>query len=653
MTLPVAGQPGPPRGRWAALAPILALLALFLVTRPYRGIIGDALIYVTRELARSDPQGIGRDMLFSGGSQMEFTLFSPLLRLLLAHLPAASVAWGLALLALLVWFLSASWFAHALASRTGQVGVVAAKNLALVGLACLAVFPLSYAAFDVLAAAEPMAVPRPFAEAFMLCAFAAMLRGRAALTCVYVLASAAFHPLMAAGGASVLVLALALREPRWLLLPLICAGLLVAAAVADLPVARLLFQPLDAEWKGLLETRTAYLFPHLWPDAYWSRLILLAGTLAIGARLFDGILRRLCLAAIVVLGLAVALTFAFGDVWPSLLVVQAQPWRAIWFASALAPLVLGIIAIRLMQSGTSARLALCFLAMAWMAGDMPMVVAPLLALAAYLASSGDEVSERIAVYWPAVVCLCLVLFAGVLIGVPLAALVGSLTRAPADFALEWPYVWSVHPLALPVAGLAVWLALSKRAASRLDLAGAIGLLGLVLLVWDDRPAFQKALETSAPPAALEAALPPGRDEILWLGGGKEAWYWLKRPNWAAGIQGASLVFSRDLSVRWSARAESLVALRLEPSTLRAPWSGGEPREKQVTETALKSICARSDAPAAIVVPFSTGELGPPDGKVVSGLIPSFLLRMSADGLEWTRTDRVAVFSCVDARTPPR
>ena len=44
--------------------PFIACLAIWLLFRPYGGITGDGLLYITRALADHDPQGVGADLMF-------------------------------------------------------------------------------------------------------------------------------------------------------------------------------------------------------------------------------------------------------------------------------------------------------------------------------------------------------------------------------------------------------------------------------------------------------------------------------------------------------------------------------------------------------------------------------------------------------------
>jgi hypothetical protein len=245
------------------------------------------------------------------------------------------------------------------------------------------------------------------------------------------------------------------------------------------------------------------------------------------------------------------------------------------------------------------------------------------------------------------------------IGLPLEALWRSVRNAGPGFEFERAYLWSVHPLALPAGVAAIWMALASKRWTALVVIVPTLVLGTLALVWfDDRTRLQKAFESGRAPDGLTAAL-PSRGEVLWIGGGKETWYWAGHPNWAAAIQGSSLVFSRAFAMRWGERAETLVTLGLETPKLLRPWTAQQDTLQETAtpataaQHALDAVCARADAPVAIVTPLSEGDLAGPGTVEVESPYPAFTLQTSARGLEWKRTTRYAVRSCADAARPAR
>lgn len=627
----------------------LAAIAIFLIMHPYRGIIGDALIYVTRELARDDPQGLGRDFMFVSDRQTDFTIYSGLVGWLLDfHLPPGAVAQGLSFAGLLLWFAAASLFAFALLRTQHETPLLAWRN-AMVIMVVVAVFPFTYAPDSTFSAAEALAVPRPLAEALVLACFAFLLMERRGLAAACLAGAFLVHPLMALAGLSVVYLYLVAGDRRWLWVG--GAGLvaLVAAALADVPLANQLFIQLDPDWRALLEKRTRYLFVGLANGAFWNKQLVSLVTLFICARVCDGLARRFVASTVLAAFIGLLLSYLFADRWASVLILQLQPWRILWIVSVLGPAAMGLLALRLWPGTRSDRMVLACLAIAWLARDETTLSVPLALTALILHLEGDRWKDRISSIWGAILWASVVVTWLLMTGLPLYSLMDSLWRAPPGLRLELSYFWTLNPLALPLSALAVAWALKSRPVP-VALGALISLVaaGLAAVIWDDRPALQAALETRQAPPELLAAMPPGKAPVLWLGGGKETWYWLARPNWAAAIQGAALVFSRPTAMMWSERAALLVDAGLEPPKLMAPWELGASWSRTLTAESFAAVCHRGDAPAAIVAPLSADETGPPEARIVPIMIPAFNLRLSAQGMDWDRVDRYAVLPCAGA-----
>src|SRR6516165_9919177 len=71
--------------------PLIAL-SVFLLSRPYPGIVQDAYIYMGRALADLDPDGVGRDLMFVHDGQFGFSLFRYMSKAMVAMTGLASAA---------------------------------------------------------------------------------------------------------------------------------------------------------------------------------------------------------------------------------------------------------------------------------------------------------------------------------------------------------------------------------------------------------------------------------------------------------------------------------------------------------------------------------------------------------------------------------
>ncbi|MGB6175346.1 MAG: hypothetical protein WBF43_03160, partial [Methylocella sp.] len=334
--------------------PLIAFL-VFVLGRPYRGIFQNPQIYIGRAVADLDPSGVGSDLMFVHDGQFGFSLFPFVVRAMVALWGPAMTGEVLALVAALAWFLAARALARQFAG--GGAAWVVVIFAALLPNAYGAPYPFGFA--------ELMAVPRPFAEAFVLAGLAALAARRDFVCLCCIAAAALLHPIMALAGCGVFVAVRGLEDRRWFWF---CAGagaLSILGGALGLPLMDRLFTAIDPSLQSLHESHDAFLFPSLWPIESFPPLIVQTATIAIAAHLHQGRARRI-LAAIMVVGLGgIAISAIFGDWLSSLLVVQVQPWRTAWLMAVAGAMALGVCAVELWRRGPSGRMVLALLALCW------------------------------------------------------------------------------------------------------------------------------------------------------------------------------------------------------------------------------------------------------------------------------------------------
>jgi hypothetical protein len=174
---------------------------------------------------------------------------------------------------------------------------------------------------------------------------------------------------------------------------------------------------------------------------------------------------------------------------------------------------------------------------------------------------------------------------------------------------------------------------------------------LAVIAWDDQTSFERALATDQRQTGLEQLMPDHGGEVLWLLGTNESWLWLGRPNWNSPVQGARMLFSRDLA--YAERARVRVAADLAPGEL----NGGFARKvstvlRDLPAAGVRTICARPDAPAYIVAPV-TGpgpQLDAMRARYWRG--PMQIVPLQAEGgsaPHFERIDTYAVIDCAEQR----
>jgi hypothetical protein len=591
-----------PSGRWTFLAAAAALLA---ISRVHLGLRHDARLYFGDALARLDPQGVGRDLIFAHDGQFGFSVYTPLLARLVAWLGLNGAVMTVSALGLALWLAALL----ALMSRLLVDLPVAWRRAATVMVIVLAPF---YGSHEVFAYGEAFATPRVLVEAVGLAALAAWLDGRRWLAAGLLVAAMALHPIMALCGLGVLLVALCLEDRRWLLAA--GAGLigLLAAAALGAPVANRLLQIMDPVWRAIAEARSPMVFVSLWPVEAWGRLAMQAVTLGLAASLSQGKARQIMTAALIagLLGVAAAWT---ADRLSLVLPLQLQLWRTQALMAVLAAAGLAVCLLSLPRRGSGGVMAAAMLVLGWTFSDWGQI--PL--IASVLAVAATRIPEaalsRPGLVRRGVVGLVLIAVA-IWAGIWLKTLTAAWGHTPAEQGLRLALIWS--------SGLPGWIAAAGAMAfamcptwldRRMAVAGSILLAVVALALWDGRSAYNRWRDSDRD-LGLTAILADRPGEVLWLAGDVEPWTLAGRPSWASKLQGAGVVLSRPLAINLGGRIDRLIAGGLANETWRQPFS-----QKGAPETApaapspsqVAGFCAASDAPAWIVAPIVAGQRADP------------------------------------------
>lgn len=612
----------------------LAAFGLFLLSRPYLGIHHDGRLYVADALAKLDPVGVGRDLMFVHDGQFGFSLYTPMLARLIALLGLSGATMAIVLVTLTLWFAAAALLVERfLADRSPAL-----RWAALVFVVAL---PGLYGPMNVIGFGEAYATPRGLVEAAGLAGMAAYLSGRRWLGLGLCVVGMLFHPIMGLCSAAAIGVALCFEDRRWLWAGLAGVGVVMAAGLAHLPVADRLVTVMDPAWRAVVEARSPFLFPSLWPSEAWSRLAVQACTVAAAALLLQGASRRLALGALIAGLVGVAMVAVLGDRLSLVLFLQVQSWRTLQPLAVLALACLALLSAELPRRGPAGLLALAPMGLAWMVRDVGafgLLVAPVGLL---LAAVGD----RARFGRPDLISAAAVgLIAATVVGC--AALTGS--GLINEFARTGAYsqnaVWfSDFPALIIAVCLGVWLArgwTSPPATVRVVGVLVIGLLAVLL--WDDRSAYVRVRDAGRDPALVAmTASRPGA--VLWLSGDVEPWLLMGRPNWFSPVQSAGVVFSEPLALELWRRAERLEKARLMGRDSIRPLTVAASRAPPPRLDKVRAFCVAPDAPAWIIWPrWSDQALSP--GLAARDWTPKASFHADLDGHRLT-AERYAVIPC--------
>jgi len=626
------------RGGWLAL---LAAFCVFALSRPYQGVRHDGRLYVADALAKLDPGGIGRDLMFVHDGQFGFSLYTPLLSRLIAAVGLSTASLAVVALTLCLWF----------AALVLLVGKLAADRPPAVRWAMLVfavALPAFYGPLNVISFGEPFTVPRGLAEAAGMAGMAAYLSNRKiAAFGLYALAMA-FHPIMGLCGLAAVYLALCLEDRRWIALAVAGGAAVLLAAVLKLPVADRLLVVMDPEWRGLVEARSPILFTADWPLQTWTRLAVQLATLTVGATLLSGRSRLLTLGALAAGVIGVAVVAVLGDGLSLLLVLQVQTWRMLEPMALLAVATLALVVIDLPKRGPWGMITLAALACGWLFVDRGVIGFA----AAGVALAATALKDRTAWSRPDLIFKTALAVIGVALTVYLVtrgvALAGVLAALPPARPFSLGLVWNSGVPGLLVAlVVGVWIAKGwAPPRPALALTATLVLVALAVGLWDDRSAYVKFRDRGADPS-LRAMMASRPGDVLWLAGDMEPWVLAGRPSWASKAQGAGVVFSRPLAVSLKARVDRLWAMGLVGRDWLEPLTADDSRPAAPTRLRIAAFCGAPDAPAWIVWPKTDAKPLDPDllaSEWTPGA-PYALELVGQGGPNWLTAERYAVIPC--------
>jgi hypothetical protein len=624
-------------------APLIAF-SIFLLSRPYQGIVQDGYIYIGRALADLDPNGVGKDMMYVHDGQFGFSLFRYIAKELVAIFGAAAAAKALALSAAAAWFVVAAAFAR-------QFTCGGAVWVALIFAALL---PASYGAPYPLGFAEPLAIPRPFAEALVLAALAALAARYDMAAMLFIAAAAFIHPIMAIAGLGVLITVRCLEDTRWFWFCVLCLAFVILVGALGAPFLSRLFTVVDPYLRNLHEQRSPFLFPSLWPTESFPPLIVQTTTIAIAAHLQQE-RHRTILGAVVVVGLGgVAITTIFGDWLSSLLILQAQLWRTAWLMAVVGAMALGLSSVALWRTGLSGRIVLALLVLCWSFSTQFAVAGPtaILTLLFYFGAVrfSPLFTPKLVSYTWIFTIVVTTIWQLRLFAYPWQIAIA----APAGYGSPEIFLAKGF-LAIPLCALGVYFAVSKPRLSPFLRGGFVLLLLLaVISLWDQRSPAQRRMEENQLPPELLRLIEQRQGEVLWIGGQAEAWFILGRPQFASPLQGGPIIFSPVLAVEWRRRMQVLMDLRLADQKSFAPWSDPERADRPVlSQDGVRRLCARGDAPAWIIAPLEHGSELPAGLQMALWQLPEPQFKLAkADGdYVWQQIDAYGVIPCAGQAQP--
>jgi hypothetical protein len=330
--LDTLSQPLKPQRLWALLA---ATLSLWLVTRPYPGVVQDARFYMVEALRAGDPSRFAHDLYFQFGSQGSFSIFHQFYRPLLALFGVGTTGIILTIIGQGLWLAGLLRLARLLVGPR-MMWLSVATVIGIVGL---------YAPY--FSYGEAFVTPRLYAEALTMLALA-LLPCRTGTAFALLVLAATLHPLMALPGLAVAFVWLAIGQPRWWLAAGAGVALVGGLAVAGVAPFANLLRTMDPAWLSIVRLREIQCFLTAWPRDSWVQVLQVLGWTVFALATARREHRRF-LGAVLAVGLGgLGATWLGADLAHNVFVVEIQPWRALWLMEVVARIYIPLIFVKLL-----------------------------------------------------------------------------------------------------------------------------------------------------------------------------------------------------------------------------------------------------------------------------------------------------------------
>lgn len=558
-------------GDWlrSGLFVFLAGLGLWLLSHPYWGVWHDARVYTLMAVRWIDPAPFARDPWFMFGSQDSFSLFSPLYGSAIKFFGVnAAAKWGSFLAGLS--FVLASWFLSRALPLGRQRDLVFLLLVSVQLVYCINDFSL----IGDLRVSESFITSRQFAVSFGMLGVASAMANRVWLAACMIAISMVLHPLM--GIWTVLsTIFIFTRISYRIAVVVVILGSAVIVGLSMLGNG--IFQPVVGEWGELVRETSRIVFVMTDGRHRLEFALICYSVLLVGCCWGKEHLRRWYQVVLLVSVAAYAVNWFCSSFSPAAIVMQAQLWRANWFALVLAVVAAVDIAVRVMSADRLFR----YLAMA--AGSILVLVPIVGALLAVLAACCPRrilLSLREHILCSTLALRRIVQLVSLLVVVLLG--MAALREIQASGGMLWHVGDAVDGFTDFFRGLVFvggfglfavgyWIAAGRKDLFRVVGAVSIGVVAIGLWQWDDRtPIARKFDETNwgavshGSPRIFSEHVRAG-DVVYWQGKAERVWFELRTASYASGTQAIGIVFSEKMALKIAARLGRVaLAATLEP-----------------------------------------------------------------------------------------
>lgn len=582
---------------WNGLIAFLFAIALWLLNHRYAGIWHDARIYTLMAVHELVPQQFIADPWFSKGAADGFSIFPSVYAWIISKSDIAHAAKFLVALGALLWLGSTYCFCYSVFQRRQA-------SLLFLLLSCV---PLAYSPdSQILVVCENFVTSRIFAIPLVLAALSAALSGYLRVAVAALILAIFLHPLVAIWGVGVVLIMT--QEDRK-----VAIGTTLGASAFILLLSNPLHLPalekMPPDWQEVVRETAVIVFHKIWPEIAVEGPLWWLAALLLAARLGTRKLSRLYLATAHIGSFALLASLIVSYYTQNTLLVQIQPWRALWlvaFFGFVAAIDLACATFNM----TGGMAISAFLLATFLLKDSGGAIL-LLCIAVALAAKPDRFVHQLStcgvqlnrVLWKAIGCLILLYVPGAIVD---AHIFFSMDAVPRSSIAVDNLAAIGHQLQWGLLPILCWHFLkSEKDAGRLraTLVVALVAVGFAWIYWDGRSNFQRYAEgrykVGGSGEAFSTALRAG-ETVYWLNNPLRVWFDVGAPSYVSSVQAIGIVFSYDRMKEVKRRLEH-VGLRNDTGREPGNWLLDstqdlhriETRYTRTTSASARHLCSDS------------------------------------------------------------
>lgn len=506
-------------------------VALWLVTRPYNGIVVDARIYLFGALVDLYPKTLSNDLFVAYGTQTNYSIYSKILAGFIKLFGVAKTNLYMTLIGSIFWIFGLFFLTFSLTNKFHE---------RMAAIISVLVLPCCY----ILYYGDNYQNPRLFVEPIVLIAVALAFRRVWWGALAVLVVGAVIHPLIAAPGfLLVFIMWSDGNHKSWLFLALACAfG--IAFGLLGIRPFNLIFERFDALWFWITLRRIWYFaFVSAWG---WSNIfrVLIQINLATIAYFSSNsreqkLLRQICLSVI----LAMIVQIFGGDFLHDAFIIQVQPYRTTFFLSLFSNFYFGIFLVRIFLQKHSLQWYFAFIFGIWLLQRFITIeaylVLPCLAFASgayFLASKYFALNKIAEMSLFAVFCS-----AGIFSFLLCIIDVFWLPVTPISEQLAIKNCFNF---------LIIIFTLTFFAFRKINLANTFLIisLGLAFLHYDQRSPWSRLVESGVKPPPDIMKIIDSSSNIYWEDGVEFLWFDLIHTSYYSGVQGAGVMYYRQNAI---------------------------------------------------------------------------------------------------------